>query len=611
MADIVLYDRTGSAVTYSGVDTITTDTPTDGETATFTYGKVVEGTEIDLALADGDQAVSVLAGSLLREATIKKPETLTPEHIKKGVDVAGVIGTFAGDEMEKTVDLNMANGDQIVDADTDTVMTRVTVKKPETLVPGNIADGVEIGGVVGTKTAMPPGLLDGNTPFELTDAYFTTPPKTISVSYFCSSNQALTKVDLSQVTFLPYYAFNYCSNLKEVLLSRCLSMSAWAFQGCINIQNIYLPECQSIGESAFNMATITSLSLPKCERMNSAFQSCSNLESVYMPNIKEIWSGAFTSCSKILEILQGVSYFSDICFGGYSFGSFGSTVHLRESTRIIATNAFNQRALYSIQNTENVEYIGGAAFYSTRIQNASFPKCIELIGQSTFMMCSSLMTAYLPLIKTIRYGTFALCKSMSSIYIPDVESIYGAAFQMCYLLENLEIPKCKTVSDLTFANCSKLSFINIKNLEFASGRAFYMCNNLQEIYIPKCSSIGRSMFLGCSSLSTVVLGDCTIYSNAFSSTWLLNSLYLIGSSICYMKSGGSYTFYSSPIWNYSAKLGKYGSVFVRESLLASYKQAEFWKNMSNRIFGISDEEIETLVTEMEAKYETANLDTTV
>lgn len=78
-----------------------------------------------------------------------------------------------------------------------------------------------------------------------------------------------------------------------------------------------------------------------------------------------------------------------------------------------------------------------------------------------------------------------------------------------------------------------------------------------------------------------------------------------------MKSGGSYTFYSSPIWNYSAKLGKYGSVFVRESLLASYKQAEFWKNMSNRIFGISDEEIETLVTEMEAKYETANLDTTV
>lgn len=607
MADIVLYDRTGSAVTYSGVDTITTDTPTDGETATFTYGKVVDGTEIDLALADGDQSVSVPAGSLLREATIKKPETLTSEHIKKGVDVAGVIGTFAGDEMEKTVDLDMADGDQIVDADPDTVMTRVTVKKPETLVPENIADGVEIGGVVGTKTAMSPGFLDGTTPFELTDAYFTTPPKIINGWYFCSSNQALTKVDLSQVTFLPYRAFNYCSNLTEVLMPKCLSMSAWAFEACINIQNIYLPECQSIGDNAFNRAAITSLSLPKCEKIDSAFQYCSNLESVYMPNIKMVKQGAFYSCSKLLEISQSVSYISDICLGGVG----SSLVQLKEGTRIIAENAFGSRTVSLLQNTESVEYIGHATFYSAKLQNASFPRCVELIGTSAFMLCSSLMTAYLPLIKTIPYNTFTQCRSMSSVFIPNVESIYGTAFQMCYMLEKLEIPKCKTVSDLAFANCSKLSFINIKNLEFASGRVFYMCSNLQEIYIPKCSSIGTSMFNMCSSLSTVVLGDCTIYSNAFSSTWMLNSLYLIGSSICYMKSGGYYTFYSSPIWNYSAKLGKYGSVFVRESLLASYKQAEFWKNMSNRIFGISDEEIETLVREMEAKYETANSDTAV
>nr|DAG65009.1 MAG TPA: leucine-rich repeat protein [Bacteriophage sp.] len=611
MADIVLYDRTGSAVTYSGVDTITTDTPIDGETATFTYGKVVDGTEIDLALADGDQTVSVPAGSLVREATIKKPETMTPEHIKKGVNVAGVVGTFAGDEMEKTVDLNMADGDQIVDADPDTVMTKVTVRKPETLVPENIADGVEIGGVVGTKTAMSPGFLDGTTPFELTDAYFTTPPKTISVSYFCSSNQALTKVNLSQVTFLPYYTFNHCSNLKEVLLSRCLSMSAYVFSNCINLQNIYLPECQSIGASAFNRATITSLSLPKCERMDSAFRSCYNLESVYMPNIKHIQVGAFSNCSKILEILQGVSYFSDICFGGYSFVGFSSTVQLRENTRIIAAEAFYQKALYSIQNTESIEYIGSAAFYSTRIQNASFPKCIELTGQSTFMVCSSLLTAYLPLVTSIPYNTFCQCKSVSSIYIPNVESVAGYGFNQCYLLEKLNIPKCKTANADAFANCSKMSFINIKNLEVVNGRTFWMCSALQEIYIPKCSSIGISAFLGCSSLSTVVLGDCTIYSNAFSSTWMLNSLYLIGSSICDLKSGGYYTFYSSPIWNYSAKLGKYGSVFVRESLLASYKQAYLWSNMSNRIFGISDEEIETLKAEMEAKYETANSDTAV
>ena len=53
-------------------------------------------------------------------------------------------------EAEKTVDLALADGDQVIEADPDTVLTKVTVRKPETLVPENIAKGVVIGGVVGT-----------------------------------------------------------------------------------------------------------------------------------------------------------------------------------------------------------------------------------------------------------------------------------------------------------------------------------------------------------------------------------------------------------------------------------------------------------------------------
>lgn len=149
MPDIVLYDRTGAAVTYEGVEEIVTDTPDGEKTAKFSYGEVIDGVEISLSMAEGDQSVTVPEGYLVKEATIKKPETLLPENIKKNVVIANVTGTFAGEEKEKMVDLAMVDGDQVVEADEDTVMTKVTVRKPETLVPKNIVEGVDIGGVVG------------------------------------------------------------------------------------------------------------------------------------------------------------------------------------------------------------------------------------------------------------------------------------------------------------------------------------------------------------------------------------------------------------------------------------------------------------------------------
>lgn len=149
---IVLYDRTGAAVTYEGVETLTTDIPEAGTQAVFTYGEVMEGVEVELALADGDQILSVPKGYLVKKAVIKKPTTLLPENIRKDVNIGGVAGTLIGTGIKKTVDLNMADGDQVVEADKETLMSKVVITKPETLVPENIASGVEIGGVVGTAS---------------------------------------------------------------------------------------------------------------------------------------------------------------------------------------------------------------------------------------------------------------------------------------------------------------------------------------------------------------------------------------------------------------------------------------------------------------------------
>lgn len=57
---------------------------------------VLEGIELELYLADGDQPVSVPDGYVVKSAIIKKPATLIPENIAKDVEIAGVVGTHAG-----------------------------------------------------------------------------------------------------------------------------------------------------------------------------------------------------------------------------------------------------------------------------------------------------------------------------------------------------------------------------------------------------------------------------------------------------------------------------------------------------------------------------------
>ncbi|MBQ8206420.1 MAG: hypothetical protein IJZ77_03075, partial [Bacilli bacterium] len=103
---IILYDRTGEIVQYDNIDTISTNVPDGKDKAVFSYGTVLEDVQVPLNFSEGNQLVKVQYGQLVREATILRPENFIPENIKKGEEIAGLIGTFAGDETEKIVDLD-------------------------------------------------------------------------------------------------------------------------------------------------------------------------------------------------------------------------------------------------------------------------------------------------------------------------------------------------------------------------------------------------------------------------------------------------------------------------------------------------------------------------
>ena len=53
---------------------------------------------------------------------------------------------------EKTVNLSMASGNQVIIPDDGYTLSKVTVTKPDTLIPDNIKKDVNIGGVVGSMS---------------------------------------------------------------------------------------------------------------------------------------------------------------------------------------------------------------------------------------------------------------------------------------------------------------------------------------------------------------------------------------------------------------------------------------------------------------------------
>lgn len=122
----------------------------------YTYGEALEGVEVEPDFSGGDMQVTVPEGYLLRSGVVKKPENLIPGNIKKGETVAGIPGEYEGETVELeevTVDLAMANGDQVIEPTEGKALGKVTLTKPETLVPENIAEGVDIGGVIGALVA--------------------------------------------------------------------------------------------------------------------------------------------------------------------------------------------------------------------------------------------------------------------------------------------------------------------------------------------------------------------------------------------------------------------------------------------------------------------------
>ena len=270
-----------------------------GVAGSLSPAKPEQSKDVGLDMASGSQVVEPDTGKVLSSVTIYKPSTMTADNIRKGVNIGGVVGSYAPafTTETKTVDLAMGSGNQVISKSSGKDgMTQVTITKPSTMLPANIKKGVNIGGVTGTYEGESSGggssdkfvqLVDGTiTEVTAEDLAGATQIRPYS---FCSCN-SLTSVTIgNDVTSIGNYAFEFCKGLTSVTTpDGVTSIGAYAFEDCSSLTSITIPNSvASIGDSAFNnCSSLTSITIPSRVTFinDSTFNNCSSLTSVTIPN---------------------------------------------------------------------------------------------------------------------------------------------------------------------------------------------------------------------------------------------------------------------------------------------------------------------------------------
>lgn len=249
--------------------------PDEEDRSTYAPAILAISTQVNLQqktlepnFSNGDVTVQADNGyDGLSSIVIEKDDTLVSSNIKDGVTVHGIVGNYSGSSVyqQKTVSPDFSGGDVVVTPDSGyDAMTQVTINKDADLVAGNIKNGININGVIGTFTGGTVVLNQHPTSL----AYAGQQGSTSYDDILPSDGSWTTAVDLQNI--------NVSNGLRNVFNNNTtiqnLDLSSWDF-GSKDITSI-----QGIFNGCTNLVTILgTLNLNKCTNYSSAFANCSSL----------------------------------------------------------------------------------------------------------------------------------------------------------------------------------------------------------------------------------------------------------------------------------------------------------------------------------------------
>lgn len=297
-----------------------------------------------------------------------------------------------------------------------------------------------------------------------------------------------------------------------------------------------------------------------------------------------------------------VSQITGVAFspgGAYTSGTTGGASHYFSFPALISANngfwgAFSLKGVYAPNLETLIGYYG--CFFGTGILEADFPKLNLISGDSHFYNCQDLSRISLPLLTTISGGsTFARCSEITTVNLPMLSRIIGSyTFMQCSKLESINLPLLSYVFGRgMFASCTSLTSVNLNSLITISNASemFRNCSNLNNISFPELTTITSNtycMFNGCTNLSVVYFPKLETVENIsyiFYNCSKLESVYFTGPQVISVSTLTN-VFYGTPIYSSSYLNGRYGSIYVKSSLLTAYQTATGWSSYSSRFVGV-------------------------
>ena len=205
-----------------------------------------------------------------------------------------------------------------------------------------------------------------------------------------TNGSKLGSVTLPDTPFtIKKYAFQSCTNLTNVDLSRCTSIGEGAFDKCSSLTSVDLSSCTSIGDGAFGQSGLSgSLDLSNCTSIGqwtfkhchgitsvilssscieigwSTFEDCTGLTSIDLSGCTTIGEWAFRMCVGLTDVnLSNCTEIKQFAFELCS--DLTNVIFSNDTNVIIAENVFkdDNNAIFNFPcNPTNFTYPNGSVF---------------------------------------------------------------------------------------------------------------------------------------------------------------------------------------------------------------------------------------------------------
>ena len=331
--------------------------------------------------------------------------------------------------------------------------------------------------------------------------------KTIGESAFSCTN--LEKINLEYVKHIKELAFNL-TKLESVNLRNLEKMGSKAFMNCQNLTKVYMGnnKLEKIPDEAFFVdRNLSDIKLSKNTKIigREAFKDCKSLSSfnfdnvteikalafeesglfeINLPKIKKMEKEVFLGCNKLRKVV----FSDDLTY--LSTGLLKYCVNLENFT--IPKNVTNMGYkclagvdLKELVLPESVNYVGGLAFASSKIEKLYFKNGNIRFDRDALSYNYHLKTLYIDKMKRIPTGFLSMVPNLTTVVFGEsVEEIKNSAITDTPHLKIVVIKnKYCTVGKGNFckANIDTMFFDNDYEINKLKKRKSFKINNVKKI----------------------------------------------------------------------------------------------------------------------------------